>query len=315
MSSAVCTLFEGNYHHGVAALINSLNSKGFKGQFFAGYRGDLPSWALMAEDCEPSSWNGGKVLHINQDIQAWFLPLQTNYHLTNYKPNFMISLFNCEILKANNLFYFDPDIIVTQPWELYEEWISYGITLCEDVNSPFSRFHPRRLAWKKFFQPIGITLSYKGPEYANGGFVGISRLDYHFLEIWQEFQEKISPIIGGLSSSCFSGNKLHFAFSRTDQDTLNCAVEKWNGRITFIGKDGMGFNPGMAYMAHSLGQPKPWNWNVIERSLRGIPPSFSVKEYWKFVEGPVYTYSRIDRNLKKLLIKLGGFIGRFYKRT
>ena len=41
MNISFCTLFEGNYHFGVAALSNSLIAAGYAGTLWVGYRGAL----------------------------------------------------------------------------------------------------------------------------------------------------------------------------------------------------------------------------------------------------------------------------------
>jgi hypothetical protein len=46
---AICTLSEGDYHHGVATLINSLINVGYDGHFWLGYRGELPAWIRRKE--------------------------------------------------------------------------------------------------------------------------------------------------------------------------------------------------------------------------------------------------------------------------
>ena len=43
-AQVVCTLAEGHYFYGVAALVNSLVSSGFEGDFVVGFRGERPKW-------------------------------------------------------------------------------------------------------------------------------------------------------------------------------------------------------------------------------------------------------------------------------
>jgi hypothetical protein len=74
------------------------------------------------------------------------------------------------------IFYFDPDIVAAAP-SFFEEWITCGIALCEDVNSPLSINHPRRVAWRRYFGSIGIQLKFKGAIYAKAGFMGVSEAE------------------------------------------------------------------------------------------------------------------------------------------
>ena len=88
----VCTLFEGNYHVGVGALTNSLYVNGFRGLVYAGFRGELPTWAKNAEKQSVGKWTTASVLKVADGLELAFLPLETNYHLTNFKPAFMLEL-------------------------------------------------------------------------------------------------------------------------------------------------------------------------------------------------------------------------------
>lgn len=99
MKSSVCTLFEGDYHLGAAALVNSLHASGFRGQMFCGLRGPLPPWA-----------GGADRLVLAEGLEVFFLPQATDIHFTNHKPAFLLDLWDGPAAGAESLFYFVPDI-------------------------------------------------------------------------------------------------------------------------------------------------------------------------------------------------------------
>jgi hypothetical protein len=318
----VCTIFEGHYHYGVATLANSLYKQGFKGSIFAGYRGKLPSWAANAPVNPDINWKGATTLKVNADLQLHFLPLITNYHLTNYKPDFMLELWDGIASGAQSMFYFDPDIVISAPWFFFEKWVKCGVALCEDINSPLTKNHPTRIAWREYFGGLGFKLNFKDPIYVNGGFTGVHLKDRSFLETWKQIQEGMGAHIGGLSRSAFAtGEQLSedaqgpFApFGKTDQDALNATVEAWNGELSFITQEGMGFRDGLTVMPHALGQPKPWNWQIFKQSLGGRAPRLVDTEYWKYAQGPIYTYSSAVIKRKKIAIAFAKLLGRFYRK-
>lgn len=321
--SAICTLFEGSYHFGLAALANSLYSQGFAGDIYAGYRGHLPGWAAKAQANETLTWQGAVTLHVNENLSIHFLPLQTDYHLTNYKPDFMLELWDGPASGVEQLFYFDPDIIVDTRWSFFSEWVGYGVAVCEDVNSPLPANHPRRKAWRKFFSSHGINLHFREANYANGGFVGVKIEDKSFLNTWKLIQEKMAMEIGGLGVSQFDSSQTkavsfsdpHYYFSKTDQDALNAAIEAWDGDTSFVGKEGMGFRSGSALLPHAVGESKPWNRNALKMALQGSPPRRIDHCFWRSVKGPIVLYSSLYQIRKHTAHKIAALIGRFYKRS
>lgn len=320
-STAICTLFEGHYHYGVAVLTNSLYANGFRGDIYAGYRGALPSWTDVATDNSMVLGKDGKTMAVADGINLHLVPVTTDYHLTNYKPDFMMRLWNGPAHWVDKLFYFDPDIVVSAPWKYFITWTDYGVALCEDVNSPLPKNHPRRVAWRNYFRDRGIELHFKDPVYVNGGYIGIDRKNESFLQTWITIQEAMASVIGGLSRSALAGKALpeesqgpFSAFGKTDQDALNAAIEAWNGEFSFVGQEGMSLRPGAALMPHALGQPKPWKWNPVAQAFSGRPPRTVDREYWKNASGIITAHSNREVKGKLIELKIASLIGRFYKR-
>ncbi|MBC7888328.1 MAG: hypothetical protein H7Z13_10610 [Ferruginibacter sp.] len=324
MPSAICTLFEGHYHYGLAALANSLYKEGFRGSIYVGFRGDIPPWASAAKNNPALQWRDASTLEVADGMQLHFLPVDTDYHLTNYKPDFMLKLWDGPAADAKRMFYFDPDIVVVRSWLLFEEWVTCGVALSEDVNSPLSKNHPRRVAWRRYFGSKGIPLNFRDIIYVNGGFIGLSLANRSFLDLWKKVQETMAPFIGGLNRSIFKADHLALLeeaggpfspFVKTDQDALNATVEAWDDEVSFISKEGMGFESGFILMYHALGDPKPWRWKPMRSALDGRPPRMVDIQFWNSVSGPIVAKSEKEVYWHKFAIKMTAGIGRFYKRN
>lgn len=311
MDSAICTLFEGHYHYGVAALSNSLYRKGFRGTIYVGYRGKLPNWAGHKKN---SSSEGIKNIELTpaKGLILKFVYLDTTNHFTNYKPKFMKDLMET-YNEIENLFYFDPDIVVNEDFSFYLEWINAGITVCEDINSPIQEFHPRRVGWRTFFKKHNIDLLFKNAIYVNGGFIGVKRYQVDFLDLWIKTQDLATELVGGLQVSFLDKIRV-MMFDVFDQDCLNASIEAYDGTISFIGKEGMGFSiGGYKTMFHALGSFKPWKLNIILRSFQGRPPRSVDVAYWENSKFPILAHSKWEISKKLIAIKICKLIGRFYK--
>lgn len=322
MNASICTLFEGHYHYGVATLSNSLYNKGFRGTIYVGFRGELPNWALKGKKEAIGKWKEAISLSPIEGLQLVFLKLNTNYSLTNYKPDFMLELWDGPANNSDSFFYFDPDIVVNDCWSCYEQWINCGVALSEDVNSPMQEFHPRRVGWRNYYKKLNISLNFKNQIYVNGGFIGLLKKDISFLRIWIQLQENMGSAIGGLENSIFSNQTYRTTilemegfqiFDKSDQDALNATIEVYNGKISYLGKEGMGFVPGKAAMFHALGKSKPWNVKFLLKSFNGRSPRAVDEYYWQNTDQPILAHSKIEISKKKKAIKIGKFIGRFYK--
>jgi len=317
---AVCTLFEHHYHRGVAILVNSLCHSGFTGTVYAGFRGPLPPWAEShVSQLGPDQWE----MAVSPGVTLRFLSLKTSAHFTNYKPEFLLQIEMLAGADTEGAIYCDPDIVVEMEWKYLEDWLSCGIALCEDVNSPLSRNHPARTGWKKFFQSKGIELAFRGVEYANGGFIGLLWEYRAFLVTWHDFMAQIATALGGTDVAGISGGKrlrgrYGFAdcFRQPDQDALNAALEACPEiPVSFLGPQVMGFIPGRALLPHALGPAKPWVRSYLREALGGCPPTAVDKAFWRHAEEPLSPFTLAHLSFRRFQLILGTALGRFIRRS
>jgi hypothetical protein len=302
----VCTLFDGDYHYGLAALINSLVRNGFRGTIVAGHRGAVPPWInqLNALGCNN--------YEVSPGVGIEFIRLDTPIHLTNLKPEFMKRVIG-ERNHSGYIWYFDPDIVIRCPWAFYLRWVKHGICLCEDVNSFRPADHPVRLGWMELVRPLGwIPNGHRLSRYYNAGFIGLATEYSRFLDRWEDAQR--IAVAEGYDPRGFGTGGFLNLFPAADQDALNIAAMYSEYPLTTVGAEGMGFSPGEGVMYHAIGPPKPWGKNMFVSALRGRPPSPSDKAYLENTAGPIRLYSRIGLARRRAACALGAALGRFYRR-
>jgi len=307
LKSVVVTLFEGDYHLGVAALINSLVAAGFAGTVVCGHRGPVPAWAPAARAAP---------------VTVEFVALDTTAHLTNYKPEFLLHVWTHLHPDARRLYYFDPDIVLKARWSFFEEWADYGVALVEDVNSPMPESHPRRAAWRACLAARRQLVRRETSFYVNGGFIGLAVGQQGFLHEWHEAMKIVGEEIGGLAHSMFSFGAGQpdraspaFPFNKTDQDALNIAVMTASQPVSIMGAEGMDFRAGGWTMSHALGGEKPWRKKYLRAALAGRAPSAADRAFWVHVSAPVPVFAARTVAWRRATLALGGLIGRFYRRA
>ncbi|MGK7394475.1 MAG: hypothetical protein ACNS62_07870 [Candidatus Cyclobacteriaceae bacterium M3_2C_046] len=314
MNSTVCTLFEGSYHFGVAALTNSLYKNGYRGIIWAGYKGELPPWASPLK-----TYENYQELEVTPDLIIRFIKLESKIHLSNYKPYFMLDLWDKKFTADELLFYFDPDIVVNRHWKYFEKWVKYGVALCEDVNSPMYNSHPLRMDWKDFFSQHQVKLNSSLNIYLNAGYIGLSQQNRKFLEDWKKTMDLIAIEMGGLGYTKVNINKdKHESqksdiFPNTDQDALNVTCMQNDSTISICGKEGMGFSPGLAYMFHGVGPSKPWHLNFMHKLFKSKLRNPVEINYWKYVSHPIKIYPKRQVQKAKMYFKASRVINRIIK--
>ena len=301
----VCTLFEGDYHFGLAALVNSLVRCGFQGCIAAGYRGALPPWLNQLE----LSDSDGEY-KVCPGVRIKFILLDTPIHFSNHKPAFMLRLIrerNCK-----SIWYFDPDIVIRWSWSFYVQWAQYGVALCEDVNWMMPENHPIRCRWSELVSASGLRNPAPLSRYYNAGCVGLLASCGGFLELWQRVV-KIAESEGCDLRAFGTGDRTN-PFAIIDQDAMNIAAMYSEHPLTTVGPEGMDFVPGGGAMYHAIGSPKPWRKKMAWSSLGGVPPFSTDKAFLANLSHPIRPYSRLSLAMKRLGCVVGAAVGRFYRR-
>ena len=303
----ICTLYEGDYHLGVAVLINSIVRGGFRGLFWVGYRGELPPWVIQLSRRQDGLYVIGEAL-------LGFEKIESKSHFTQYKPEFMTSLI-ARGLASNYLWYFDPDITVRCAWEFFVRWVRHGICLCQEITmGVMPSDHPIRCEWIELAERSGWgQLTHPQERYYNGGFLGMQVAHAAFLETWRAAMRLANS--SGVHESNLWHSDRSSTFFATDQDALNLAVMYAKAPLSTIGPEGMGFVPGGFTMDHTAGGSKPWRKKFLKSALSGNPPWKGDKHFLECAGGPIKPYS--DRQLWGLRCsaKVAALIGRFYHRN
>ena len=307
--SVICTLYEGNYHLGLGALVNSLYAHGFRGHFYAGYRGEVPPWAEHSVRKNGSGW----LFDVTNDCTLHFVPVTTSTHFNNYKPQFLLELMEKHCPAEQNFFFFDPDIVVKAPWSFFERWASHGIAVCEDLNHYLPRNHPVRLAWKEYAAACGLTIRQEIDKFYNGGFFGVRRDHQDFLQAWKSLFD--CRALDGVDLSKFELSGFEFPYLYLDQDLMNLALMLVAQPISAVGPEGMDFQPGGSVMSHSAGATKSWRKRFVWEALNGCAPSRADKEFIRYTQSPIRIFSAPQFTARKLGVAVGSAIGRFYRRS
>lgn len=311
MLANICTLFEGDYHYGVGVLVNSLYNHGFRGVVWAGYRGNLPPWANSIKEGE-----GYQEFYVAKDCVIRFIKLTTSIFFANYKPDFMLQLWENYCPEVEALFYFDPDIVNKRCWDFYLDWVERGIALCEDAYDYMPANHPYRLVWKELAERYGFSCQRQLDRYYNSGFIGVKQSQKSILLLWQKLLhifEEAGYI--NLKDFCLALNR--YPYFQTDQCVLNLALMLSSEPLSTVSRMGMDFGGvSVDIMSHASGsQIKPWRKQLIFKALEGSPPTLTDKAYWQNTQTPIQLYSPWQYYQKKIALRCAAGIGRFIRRS
>jgi hypothetical protein len=305
----VCTVAEGSYFYGVAALANSLVTAGFRGSILVGYRGDRPAW-LKGLEKDPTA----DVYLVTPEVRLQLIELPGIWCLSNLKPHFMKQIFR-EIMPDSDLVYFfDTDLVITCKWSNFAGWARDGVVVALDMADTYmSPHHVYRRAWRALAAKVNRRCrDFTG--YVNSGCVGVSRQFVEFAEVWALLMDELERERADMTQMKNWTGRHEFA--RMDQDILNATIMATDTPIALLGAEAMGWFPATGeVMPHAMLHKKPWVRNYILDALRGFPPGRAHLAYWQFVDGPISPFGEWDLKCRKAALTMANAIGLFYTRS
>lgn len=291
---------------GVGALANSLWAHGFRGEFVAGYRGELTHWAASARSEGPD-----RVFDAGEGRRVRFVRLDTDWHLTNRKPYFLRDVWPCG--SPSPVFYFDPDIVVTVRWSFYTNWVRYGLPLVIDpALVPMPHDHPCRHGWVEWLQDRGYCIIRRPDFYYNGGFVGFSPDRRSDIYTWCDLHDGMSEVIPMDRIGPVTRTEL---FNMSDQDALNMLAMISGWPISTMGPEAMELAPGGCIMSHSAGGVKSWRKRYIASAFGGVPPTMSDRRWLHFTRDPIEVISGSAHRRLHWQLRCAAAIGRLIRRA
>ena len=303
----VCTLYEGDFHFGVAAMINSIVRGGFKGLFWVGNRGGLPPWTEQLKRRPDGLFEVGEAL-------LGFESIDISRHFGQFKPEFMRRTIDKGIARRF-LWYFDPDITIRCEWSFFERWIRFGVCLCQELTmANMAPNHPLRCEWLDLARSAGWGEPHHLQDrYYNSGFLGMNIERHNFLNTWRA--AVLLANAAGVEQDQFQQGTRAQTFYTVDQDAMNIAAMYSDECLSTMGPEGMGWIPGGFIMHHTVGYLKPWRKKFLRSALMGDPPGHGDKHFFQCVEGPIYPFTPAKLSAMQFSVRCGAFLGRFIRRT
>lgn len=304
MRHGILTLYEGNYHLGVGALINSAIVSGFKGRFFVGYRDALPPWVGALNRLREE-------VYLVDSCELVFFRCDPARHLTYHKPFAALKILE-NYPDLDTVFYADPDVLFLAPWLYFEKWVGSGVALCLDANFPvMGAFHPWRCDWRKMIASAQLTVDNETTSYYNGGFFGAKREDAALLENWAALTTGFEQQ-GGRTDAMDTANFLISV--RSDQELLAAAAMTFS-RISELGHEGMGFNGHCCILSHAIEPKKPWTCNFLREAFSAVPASRASKYFMQYTQAPIQLYTKNQYRMKMANLRLSQLVSRFYVKN